>query len=104
MADSGYDFVGFNMRPGHAVNDADGRTLLFVGTKRQAQDVIAEEAQRCGMYFINQRWLGGLLTNFTTIKHIALNLVRTAPGKDSMRLKRKVAAWDDAFLVSTITG
>ena len=47
---------------------ADGKTVLFVGTKRQAQDVIAEEAQRCGMYFINQRWLGGLLTNFTTIQ------------------------------------
>src|SRR5678810_85175 len=47
---------------------ADGRTLLFVGTKRQAQDVISEEAQRCGMYFINQRWLGGLLTNFATIQ------------------------------------
>src|SRR4029078_5156788 len=47
---------------------ANGRTLLFVGTKRQAQDVIAEEAQRCGMSFINQRWLGGLLTNFTTIQ------------------------------------
>jgi small subunit ribosomal protein S2 len=47
---------------------AHARTLLFVGTKRQAQDVIAEEAQRCGMYFINQRWLGGLLTNFTTIQ------------------------------------
>ena len=47
---------------------AEGRTLLFVGTKRQAQDVISEEAQRCGMYFINQRWLGGLLTNFTTIQ------------------------------------
>src|SRR6187455_2139486 len=47
---------------------ADGRTLLFVGTKRQAQDVIAEESQRCGMFFINQRWLGGLLTNFATIQ------------------------------------
>jgi len=47
---------------------ADGRTVLFVGTKRQAQDVIAEEAQRCGMYFVNQRWLGGLLTNFATIQ------------------------------------
>jgi small subunit ribosomal protein S2 len=47
---------------------ADGRTLLFVGTKRQAQDVIAEEAQRCGMFYINQRWLGGLLTNFMTIQ------------------------------------
>src|SRR5262252_3279469 len=47
---------------------AEGRTLLFVGTKRQAQDVIADEAQRCGMYFINQRWLGGLLTNCATIQ------------------------------------
>jgi len=47
---------------------AEGRTILFVGTKRQAQDVIAEEAQRCGMYFVNERWLGGLLTNFATIQ------------------------------------
>ena len=47
---------------------ADGKTVLFVGTKRQAQDVMAEEAQKCGMYFVNQRWLGGLLTNFTTIQ------------------------------------
>jgi small subunit ribosomal protein S2 len=46
----------------------DGRTILFVGTKRQAQDAVAEEAQRCGMFFVNQRWLGGLLTNFTTIQ------------------------------------
>ena len=45
-----------------------GGSVLFVGTKRQAQDVIAEEALRCGMYFVNQRWLGGLLTNFTTIQ------------------------------------
>jgi small subunit ribosomal protein S2 len=47
---------------------AEGKTILFVGTKRQAQDVISEEAARCGMYFINQRWLGGLLTNFATIQ------------------------------------
>jgi small subunit ribosomal protein S2 len=47
---------------------AEGKTLLFVGTKRQAQDVIAEEAVRSGMYFVNQRWLGGLLTNFNTIQ------------------------------------
>ena len=47
---------------------AEGRTILFVGTKRQAQDLIHEEAQRCGMYFVNQRWLGGLLTNFMTIQ------------------------------------
>src|SRR6201991_3694471 len=47
---------------------AEGRTILFVGTKRQAQDAVAEEAQRCGMFFVNQRWLGGLLTNFSTIQ------------------------------------
>ncbi len=47
---------------------SENRTILFVGTKRQAQDVIAEEAQRCGMYFVNERWLGGLLTNFATIQ------------------------------------
>jgi small subunit ribosomal protein S2 len=47
---------------------AEGRTVLFVGTKRQAQDVVAEEALRCNMYFVNQRWLGGLLTNFSTIQ------------------------------------
>lgn len=47
---------------------ADGGTVLFVGTKRQAQDAVAEEAQRCGMHFVNQRWLGGLLTNFSTIQ------------------------------------
>ncbi len=47
---------------------AEGKTILFVGTKRQAQDVIAEEAARCGMFYVNERWLGGLLTNFTTIQ------------------------------------
>jgi small subunit ribosomal protein S2 len=47
---------------------ASGGTVLFVGTKRQAQEVIAEEATRCGMYFVNQRWLGGTLTNFATIR------------------------------------
>jgi len=45
-----------------------GKTLLFLGTKRQAQDVIQEEATRCSMYYVNQRWLGGLLTNFVTIQ------------------------------------
>ena len=47
---------------------ARGKTVLFLGTKRQAQDVIQEESVRCGMYYVNQRWLGGLLTNFTTIQ------------------------------------
>ncbi len=46
----------------------EGKSVLFVGTKRQAQDVIAEEAARCGMFYVNERWLGGLLTNFTTIQ------------------------------------
>lgn len=43
-------------------------TIMFVGTKKQAQDSVKEEAERCGMYYINQRWLGGTLTNFKTIK------------------------------------
>ena len=45
---------------------AEGKTVLFVGTKRQAQEAVAEEAVRCGMYYINHRWLGGLLTNWVT--------------------------------------
>jgi small subunit ribosomal protein S2 len=47
---------------------ADNGTILFVGTKKQAQDSVKEEAERCGMYYINQRWLGGTLTNFSTIQ------------------------------------
>jgi len=45
-----------------------GKTVLFVGTKRQAQEAIAEEATRCGQYYVNQRWLGGLLTNYQTVQ------------------------------------
>ena len=54
----------------NAIKDivADGGTILFVGTKKQAQDAIRTEAERCGMYFVNQRWLGGMLTNFKTIQ------------------------------------
>ena len=48
---------------------AAGESIIFVGTKKQAQDAIKEEAERCGMYFVNYRWLGGMLTNFTTIKN-----------------------------------
>ena len=53
-----------------AISDivADGGTILFVGTKKQAQDAIATEAQRCGMFYVNERWLGGMLTNFKTIQ------------------------------------
>ncbi|MEA4973166.1 MAG: 30S ribosomal protein S2 [Candidatus Metalachnospira sp.] len=53
-----------------AVNNIinDGGDVLFVGTKKQAQESIKEEAERCGMYFVNERWLGGMLTNFNTIR------------------------------------
>ncbi|MBO8167765.1 MAG: 30S ribosomal protein S2 [Thermoanaerobacteraceae bacterium] len=47
---------------------ADGQSILFVGTKKQAQESIKEEAERCGMFYVNQRWLGGMLTNFKTIR------------------------------------
>lgn len=47
---------------------ADGGKILFVGTKRAAQDIVAEEASRCGMPYVNRRWLGGMLTNFKTVK------------------------------------
>ncbi len=47
---------------------ASGKSVLFVGTKKQAQQAIAKEAERCGMYYVNNRWLGGMLTNFSTIK------------------------------------
>ena len=54
----------------NAIKDivADGGTILFVGTKKQAQDTVKTEAERCGMYYVNQRWLGGMLTNFKTIQ------------------------------------
>lgn len=53
-----------------AVSDiaAEGGTILFVGTKKQAQDAIRTEAERCGMFYVNERWLGGMLTNFKTIQ------------------------------------
>ena len=53
-----------------AISDiaAEGGTILFVGTKKQAQDAIATEAERCGMFYVNERWLGGMLTNFKTIR------------------------------------
>jgi small subunit ribosomal protein S2 len=46
----------------------NGETILFVGTKKQAQEAVKDEAERCGMYYVNQRWLGGTLTNFNTIQ------------------------------------
>lgn len=74
---------------------ADGRTILFVGTKRQAQDVIAEESQRCGMYYVNERWLGGLLTNFATIQRSLARLrdleTMTTDGRYDTLSKKEIA-------------
>jgi small subunit ribosomal protein S2 len=53
---------------------ASGKTVLFVGTKKQAQQTIQKEAERCGMFYVNNRWLGGMLTNFVTIKKSLLRL------------------------------
>jgi len=55
---------------------AEGKTVLFVGTKKQAQESVEEEALRCEMYYVNQRWLGGMLTNFSTIQARVDQLVR----------------------------
>jgi len=55
---------------------SNGGNILFVGTKKQAQEVIEEEAKRCGMFYVNQRWLGGMLTNFATIQARIDYLVR----------------------------
>jgi small subunit ribosomal protein S2 len=77
---------------------AQGGTVLFVGTKRQAQDAVAEEAQRCGMYFVNQRWLGGLLTNFTTIQRSLARLreleAMTTDGRYETLSKKEIARLD----------
>jgi len=55
---------------------SNGQTILFVGTKKQAQEIVEEEARRCGMFYVNQRWLGGMLTNFNTIQARIDYLVR----------------------------
>jgi len=77
---------------------AQGRTILFVGTKRQAKDVIAEEAQRCSMFYVNERWLGGLLTNFATIQR-SLGRLRdleamTTDGRYDTLSKKEIARND----------
>ncbi len=59
------DAIGFVT---NAIAEDRGKTVLFVGTKRQAQDAVREEAERCNQYYVNQRWLGGLLTNFQTVQ------------------------------------
>lgn len=87
-----------------AVRDtvSEGGIILFVGTKRQAQDSVAEQAQRCGMPYVNQRWLGGTLTNWRTIRQridYLLNLeerkergdFERLPKKEALQLEREIA-------------
>lgn len=73
---------------------AEGGNILFVGTKKQAQETVEEEAKRCGMYYVNQRWIGGVLTNFATIQARIDYLVRLEDQKargDFARLPKKEA-------------
>jgi small subunit ribosomal protein S2 len=77
---------------------SQGRTILFVGTKRQAQEAVAEEAQRCGMPYVNERWLGGLLTNFVTVRR-SLERVRelemmAVDGRHERLTKKEIARYD----------
>ena len=81
---------------------AEGGSILFVGTKKQAQESIVEEAQRCGMYYVNQRWLGGVLTNFATIQARIDYLVRLedrqAKGDFSRLPKKEALKLEDEIL------
>jgi len=91
LFDVAYDFIVDTV--------ANGGKVLFVGTKRQAQDTIKEEAERCGMYYVNHRWLGGTLTNFRTIRQSIEKLKRLEewfadgtierfPKKERLKLER----------------
>ena len=93
MFQAAYDFV---------VNlVAEGRDVLFIGTKKQSQEAVKEEAERCGMPFVNQRWLGGMLTNFNTIskrierlntlqKMFADDSIKAFPKKEIMKLQKEM--------------
>ena len=81
---------------------AEGGHVLFVGTKKQAQEIIEEEAKRCGMYYVNQRWIGGVLTNFATIQARIDYLVRLEdqqargefrrlPKKEALKLEEEIS-------------
>jgi len=92
-----------------------GKTFLFVGTKRQAQDAVAEETRRCGQFYVNQRWLGGLLTNFQTIRKSIDRLhqldrmredgsYERLPKKEVIRLERKREALEKNFAGIELSG
>ena len=87
---------------------ADGGELLFVGTKKQAQESLREEAERCNMPYVNQRWLGGMLTNFTTIKKsidrlnsldrmFADDSIKAFPKKEILKLQKERAKLDNVL-------
>jgi small subunit ribosomal protein S2 len=87
---------------------ADGGAVLFVGTKKQAMDAIAEEASRCGMFYVNHRWLGGMLTNFSTISRSIDRLktfeamkedgsLRRFPKKEVLVMEKKAAKLERAL-------
>ena len=84
---------------------AEGGTILFVGTKKQAQEAVKEEAENCQMYYVNQRWLGGMLTNFATIQARIDYLVRLEdqksrgefdhlPKKEALKLEEKISRFN----------
>ncbi|MBE7088595.1 MAG: 30S ribosomal protein S2 [Clostridiales bacterium] len=87
LIEEAYKFVAESVK--------EGKSVLFVGTKKQAQDAIKEEAERCGMYYINSRWLGGCLTNFKTIKSRIDRMVKLekmeANGEFDLLPKKEVA-------------
>ena len=87
---------------------ADGGKVLFVGTKRQAQEVVASEAERCGMWYVNQRWLGGTLTNFQTLRTRISYMIelqqkrdqgyfRVLPKKEAVKLRDKLNRLEKYF-------
>ena len=77
MVDDAYDVI-FDIAQ-------QGGNILFVGTKKQAQDAIASEAERCGMFYVNERWLGGMLTNFKTVQTRIARLKRFVYRNCSLR-------------------
>ena len=94
MLDKAYEFVKQVV--------AEGGTILFVGTKKQAQESIEEEAKHCGMYYVNHRWIGGTLTNFNTIQARIDHLVRledqqakggfsNLPKKEALKIEEEIA-------------
>jgi small subunit ribosomal protein S2 len=87
---------------------AQGASIIFVGTKKQAQEVIEEEAKRCGAFYVNKRWLGGMLTNFSTIQSRIDYLVRledrkargeldSLPKKEAMKLEKEITRLNQLF-------